>query len=113
MDAYPQKHEVTPAFRRQYTTRRTLQVLEVKRERLRDELQQLVSHMGLKVPPRVLAVKRERLRDELEQLVRHMGLVVPQTDTRQELSADILQEALDLLGDETFAKCVRQILQEQ
>lgn len=113
MDAYPHRYEATPALRRQHSTRRTLQVLEVKRERIRDELQQLVSHMGLRVPPRVLEIKRQRIREELEQLVRHMRLIVPPTDTEGDLSSEILQDALDLLGDETFAKCVRQILQEQ
>jgi hypothetical protein len=112
MDIYPARDEVTTAFRRECYTRRTAQVLEVKRQRFRDDLQQLVSHLGFSVPPRVLEVKRQRLRDDLQQLVRHLGLIVPQTDTEDDVPSEILQDALDLLGDEAFAKFVRQILQE-
>jgi hypothetical protein len=112
MDAYRERDEVTTAFRRECCTQRTAQVLEIKRQRLRDELQQLVSHLGQIVPPRVLEVKRQRLRDDLQQLVRHLGLIVPQAETNGDFPSEILQDALDRLGDEAFAEFVRQILQK-
>jgi ribosomal protein S18 len=112
MDVYPERDEVTTAFRREYCTQRTVQVLEIKRQRIRDDLQQFVSHIGQIVPPRVLEVKRQRIRNDLQQFVSHLGLIVPQAETGDDFPSEILQDALDRLGDEAFAQCVRQIFQK-
>jgi len=113
VDAYRNPDESTFAVRRERSTRRTAKVLAVKRQRLRDDLQQFVDHIGLAISPRVLEVKRQRLRDDLQQLVRHLGLIVPQTEVGSDFSPEILQDALDLLGDDVFVQFVRQIAQEE
>ncbi len=99
------------AFRRECCTRRTVQVLEIKFQRIRDDLQQFVSHIGQTVPSRILEVKRQRIRDDLQQFVSHLGLIVPQSQTGNDFPSEILQDALDRLGDEVFAEFIRQIIQ--
>lgn len=111
MNTYPKRDEVTTAFHRECCTQRTVQVLEVKRQRLRDDLQQFVSHIGQTVPSRVLEVKSQRIRDDLWQLIHHLGLILPQSQTGNDFPSEILQDALDRLGDEVFAEFIRQIIQ--
>lgn len=87
MDACPED-AISIEFRRECSIRRTSRVLEAKRKRIRDDLQQLVKHMGLLVPS--------------------MGISEQMTDSRTE----VLKDALDRLGDESFTQFVLQIVQE-
>jgi hypothetical protein len=112
VNTYSQIDEVTRAFHRECCTQRTVQVLEVKRQRIYDDLQQFVCHVGQIVPSRVLEVKRQRIRDDLQQLVRHLGLIVPQSQMGKDFPSEILQDALDRLGDKAFADFIRKIIQE-
>lgn len=87
-DEIPKKDEVMTEFRQECSIRRTARVLEGKRDRIRDDIRQLILHMSLLVPP--------------------VGGVARGTDPPTE----VLTEALMRLGDDTFAQLVLQILQE-
>ena len=88
MAELPERDGLLTEFIRERSVRRTVTVLEAKRKRIRDELQQLVSHITLLVP--LAAISRNS------------------TDA----NPDVLQEALARLGDEAFAQLLLQILQE-
>ncbi len=63
----------------------------------------------------VLAVKRESIHKDLKQLIAHLTLLLPSAQIAQEGSDsnyDLLQSALDRLGDDTFAQLILQLLQE-
>ncbi len=61
----------------------------------------------------VLAAKRARFREELQQLIVHLGLLVPLTGSiNQDTQVLLLQEAVHRLGDEAFAQFLLEILQE-
>ncbi|NJL83021.1 MAG: hypothetical protein HC890_08800 [Chloroflexaceae bacterium] len=74
-------------FRRERSIRRTVTVLEAKRKRVRDELQQVIQHLALLVP-------------------------VSAGPEAKEIYAQIVQDAAQRLGDDAFAQLLLQILQE-
>ncbi|MEM8602412.1 MAG: hypothetical protein AAGF24_01070 [Cyanobacteria bacterium P01_H01_bin.121] len=85
MDAQPES-SVTAEFRRECSVRRTLAVLAIKQRRLQTDLEQFVMHLGLLIPE-IRASQTEAARDEM------------------------LAEALQRLGDDTFAALIAQTLQ--
>jgi hypothetical protein len=84
----PSEQDVlTGEFYKERYIRRTLAVLQAKRKRIRDELQQLVTHLNLLVP-----------------LAKNYSL----EDNR----ADLLEEAAKRLDDDAFAQLLIQIVNE-
>lgn len=61
---------------------------------------------------KVLEAKRTRFREEVEQLIHHLGLLIPLADQSMGSSATLVQEALERLGDDAFAQFLVQILNE-
>lgn len=64
---------------------------------------------------RVLDTKRQRIREELAQLIRHIALLIPLTEissTSTEPYSDLLQDAIKQLGDDAFSELLLQVLQE-
>lgn len=62
---------------------------------------------------RLLEAKRKRIREDLQDLVRHLGLLVPAVGLEMNASQkEVLAEALGRLEDDTFAQLVLQITQE-
>ncbi len=84
MDNDPETGILTKAFRQERSVRRTMSLLETKRQRMRDDLRQMLLHMSLLIP----------------------------SATAGEIDWEVLQEALGRLGDEPFAQLALQILQE-
>ncbi len=84
MDNDPEAGTLSEAFRQERSVRRTMSLLETKRQRMRDDLRQMLLHMSLLVP----------------------------SATGAEVDWEVLQEALGRLGDEPFAQLALQILQE-
>ncbi|MBO9998822.1 MAG: hypothetical protein J7641_07395 [Cyanobacteria bacterium SID2] len=80
----PDRQALATAFRRECSTRRTLNVLEIK---------------------------RQRIRDDLRQMLRHMSLVVPSIGNG-DTPSDVLDEALARLGDPTFAEFLRHLIED-
>jgi predicted oxidoreductase (fatty acid repression mutant protein) len=82
-----EKDGLASEFYRERYIRRTLAVLQAKRKRMRDEIQQLVNHLNLLVP-------------------------VAKNMTSQSDRADLLEEAAKRLGDEAFAQLIIQAIDE-
>ncbi|NET33982.1 MAG: hypothetical protein F6K19_18490 [Cyanothece sp. SIO1E1] len=63
---------------------------------------------------RVLELKKKSIQDELEQLLKHMALLVPSMETIGQSAADgraqLLEEALERLGDQAFTDLVLQVM---
>lgn len=78
------KDGITIAFRRECSTRRAANVLQIKRQRIRDDLRQMLGHISLVVPK--------------------MG--------NGEDSSEVLNDALSRLGDDAFAELVRTVLED-
>lgn len=79
---------ITKEFTRERHIRRTAKVLATKRDTIHKDIQQLIAHLGLLLPS--------------HKLVNH----------GDNSHGDLLQSALDRLGDETFTQLILQILQE-
>lgn len=63
----------------------------------------------------VLQDKRQRIREDLLQLVQHLGFLVPQpagSPRSPTTDREVLEKALARLGDDAFAQLVRQVLSE-
>ncbi len=63
----------------------------------------------------VLAAKREKFREEIQQLVGHLSLLVPIAGNLSSHEASqimLVQEAINRLGDEAFAQFLLQVLKE-
>jgi hypothetical protein len=88
MPNHPEPDLVAKQFKRELSIRRTTQVLKVKRESIRKDIQQLISHLTLLLPSTQL------------------------TQKESESNLDLLQAALDRLGDDAFSQLILQILQE-
>jgi hypothetical protein len=84
MDDRPQEYELADEFRRERSIRRAVAVLEAKRQRIRDDIEQLISHITLLVPPSSSA------RD----------------------AYNMLEDAAGRLGDDAFAQLLLHVLQE-
>lgn len=82
-----QESDITDAFRRECSVRRTLEVLSVKHRRMESDLQQFVHHLKLLVPGIELAPGE------------HLSEV------------EILEEALDRLNDDAFSDLLLRILE--
>jgi hypothetical protein len=79
------------------------------------ERSQLLRECSIRRAAKVLAAKRERIREELEQVISHIALLVPLTDMANgsaEAYAQLLQDAAAQLGDEAFTQLLLQVLQE-
>jgi hypothetical protein len=64
---------------------------------------------------KVLEFKRKRIHEELEQLILHLALLIPSTGasaTSNTVSSELLEEAVNRIGDEAFGQLLLQILQE-
>lgn len=86
MTSHFDKDAITVAFRRECSTRRAANVLQVK---------------------------RQRIRDDLRQMLQHLSLVVPKINHAEEYSSnEVLEDALARLGDEAFSDFVRTLLEE-
>jgi hypothetical protein len=59
---------------------------------------------------RVLTAKRSRINDDLNQLVTHLGLLVPLHQDRG--NNDILLEALNRLDNDGFSELLKQIIED-
>lgn len=88
MSNHPEPDLLAKQFKRERSIRRTTQVLKVKKESIRKDLQQLISHLTLLLPSAHL------------------------TSKDNESNLDLLQAALDRLGDDAFAQLLLQVLQE-
>ncbi|ELR99398.1 hypothetical protein [Gloeocapsa sp. PCC 73106] len=84
MSNFSQPDALAAELRRERSIRRTVKLLEAKREQIREDLKQLINHFSLLVPSQQ-----------------------PNTDTQ------MLQDAVTRLGDEIFAQLLMQILQEK
>ena len=61
----------------------------------------------------LLEGKRKRIREELEQLISHIALLVPNRSTTQSQSQlDLLLDAVSRLGDEKFAELLIELMEE-
>ncbi len=83
----PQGDAIANEFRRERSTRRAISILEAKRKRIREDINQLVNHLTLIAPP--------------------SGWAGEDSDGYREL----LTEALGRLGDDTFSELVLQALE--
>ncbi|MGL5875979.1 MAG: hypothetical protein ACRC2R_27080 [Xenococcaceae cyanobacterium] len=82
-----EKDGLASEFYRERYIRRTLAVLQAKRKRIRDELQQLVNHLNLLVP-------------------------VAKNITSESDRAELLEEAAKRLDDEAFTQLIVQAIEE-
>ncbi|MBZ8180720.1 hypothetical protein [Oscillatoria salina] len=82
------EQQLAHEFRHERTIRRTAVLLDRKRKRIREDIQQLIAHMAFLVP------------------------TIEISQSGSETQADLLQEALLRLGDDAFAQMVVQIMQE-
>jgi hypothetical protein len=83
----PEERTLALEFRRERAIRRTMTVLEAKRKRVRDDLDQLIAHLSLLVPADLIS-----------------GADAP--------SSTVLADAAERLGDEAFAQLILQLLQQ-
>ncbi len=81
------EYGVANQFRRECSVRRALDVLDVKHRRIEEDLQQFIQHLKLLVP--AIELSPETRISEIE----------------------ILEEALERLGDDAFADLVLRILE--
>jgi hypothetical protein len=88
MDNRPTPDALLREFRRERSIRRAVTVLEAKRKHIREELEQLIQHITLLIP---------------------LASVSPTTPNSR---AELLQDALERLGDDAFAQLLLQILQD-
>lgn len=62
---------------------------------------------------KLLEAKRKRIREELEQLISHIALLVPTRSTTQSQSqSELLLDAVSRLGDEAFAELLIELMEE-
>ncbi|MDY6938667.1 MAG: hypothetical protein SWY16_13465 [Cyanobacteriota bacterium] len=87
MDAYRSPDAISTEFRWECSTRRTARVLELKRQRILEDLRQTLEHMALIVPS-------------------------PNGGDREGLPTEVLQDALERLGDDAFAEFAMQVLKQ-
>lgn len=80
----PQDSQLADEFRRERSIRRAVTVLETKRRRIRDDIEQLISQISLLMPP---------------------------SSSDRETCA-VLEDAAGRLGDEAFVQLLLQVLQE-
>lgn len=83
-------------------------------EYLRERSQSL-RECSVRRAAKVLEAKRKRIHEELEQVISHIALLVPLTDMANspaEAYSQLLQEAAAQLGDEAFTQLLVQVLQE-
>lgn len=59
---------------------------------------------------RVLQAKRSRINDDLNQLVTHLGLLVPLSHNKKD--NNILLEALNRLDDDAFTEMLKKIIKD-
>ncbi|WP_254657999.1 hypothetical protein [Pleurocapsa sp. PCC 7327] len=69
---------------------------------------EFVRERSIRRTVKVLEAKRKRIREELEQLIQHLDLLVPSSAT----SSDLLQEAIQRIGDDAFSQLLMQLMQE-
>ena len=86
MDRTPEGEFLSVRFRRERSVRRTAKVLAAKRQRIREDLGQLLAHLGLLVPAT--------------------------TQVARKPSDDMLREALGRLEDDAFAQWVMKIVED-
>ncbi|AFY64917.1 hypothetical protein [Geitlerinema sp. PCC 7407] len=86
MDGLPNRDELTSEFCRERSVRRTARVLQIKRDRLRDELCHMLSSMAFFTYSRDFP------------------------PGNGELSRDIVEEALARLGDDAFAQWIEELI---
>jgi hypothetical protein len=88
MPERPEPDLLAKEFQRERSIRRTAQVLSAKRESIHKDLHQLIAHLTLLLPSAQLSQKGN------------------------DSNYDLLQAALDRLGDDAFAQLILQVLQE-
>jgi hypothetical protein len=84
-----------------------------KRDRLSVELEK---ERSVRRTVRLLQAKRSRVREELERLITHLGLLVasPQNTTNDYPSkSDILLEAVSRIEDDVFTELLVQIIENK
>jgi hypothetical protein len=69
---------------------------------------EFVRERSIRRTVKVLEGKRKRIREELEQLIQHLDLLVPSSAT----PSDLLQEAVERIGDDAFGQLLLQLMQE-
>lgn len=84
MSDYSQPDALAAELRRERSVRRTVKLLESKRQKIHEDLQQLITHLVLLVPCK-----------------------------QTELDPRILQDALQRIGDESFSQLLLEILQKK
>lgn len=79
------------------------------------ERSQLLRECSISRAAKVLDAKRQRIREELEQLIYHIALLVPLAgdgNSSTEFYCQLLQDAVERLGDRAFAQLLLQVLQD-
>lgn len=88
MDNRPNQDALFTEFRQECSIRRTTNILDIKRKRIREDIQQLIKHLGLIVPP------------------------ITASESINNQPNELLIEALGRLGDDAFAQLVLQVMQD-
>ncbi len=89
MSDRPEEETLTLQFHQEIPVRRVASLLEGKRKRIREDILQLVQHIGFLVPPRT-------------------GSTQP-----GQFDPAVMEKALGRLGDDAFARLVTQIVREE
>ena len=75
----------------------------------------MARELSIRRTVRVLKAKRSRIRDDLNQLVTHLSLLVPRSKEHGSLrqsSAEIILEALERLDDDAFTQLLTQVMSQ-
>ena len=72
-------------------------------------LKEFAKERSIRRVVRVLQTKRSRINDDLDQLVTHLGLLIPAHHTNG--NKQILLEALNRLDSDGFTELLKQIIQ--
>ena len=76
---------------------------------------QLLRESSIRRAVKVLELKRDRIHEELHQVISHIALLVPLADMAgdsAEFYSQLLQDAVEQVGDEAFTQLLMQVLQE-
>lgn len=87
-DSSPSHDALSVAFNKERSIRRTVKVLEFKRKRVNDELKQLIAHLAWLMP------------------------LSQNPKLNQQITTELIQEAVNRLNDDAFGQLILQILQE-
>ncbi len=84
-----------------------------KRDALCSELER---ERSIRRAAKLLQAKRARIRDDLDCLVSHLALLMPPSSkaaTQSEVNSELLIEAARRLNDDNFKELLRQVIEER